>query len=1023
MPIVQGEALEPAATLASGAQVAGYVVEERIGIGGFGEVYRARQPVIGREVAIKVLHAKYSADPDAVARFVAEARAVNQISHAGIVEVFDFGRLEDGREFCVMELIAGRSLRAVLNERKRLPLVEALPILRGIAAAVDAAHAAGIAHRDLKPDNVFVTTDGRTKLIDFGLAKLTREHDAPATRSGSFLGTPLYMSPEQCRGKAIDTRTDVYSFGALAYHVMTGEPPFSGEAIELALHHLNDRPEPPSRRCAELPHRVDRVVLALLAKDPADRPTSLATAMAALDGSITLRRRWSRRAKRSALALLPLGVAAFAVVKLASREAPAADSCVLGSDRLAGIWDPAIGDTLEKRFTALDLPDVVISWRLLRSKLDETATRWATQWDEACHAPDRTTEMLLYGARLTCLENARLDLHMFVDSLSNVDVKHWGYAGEFDLGTGGRTLGDCANPAVLRAQVPAPAPAVRDRVAALLLDYSRASTIVWTAQQSRKTAEVDRTVGRLDTIINELEAIDPPSAAMPIIDRADVMMRVAADVDAQRFRVARAGLEAAIHRVEASRDDVAIAYAQLVLAAYELESGDPDALVRTSEAAARAELAVVRAGRPYQPSLTLARLRGDIALARGQFDLAIASYREALRIAEQNHATGASPRQGDPMRMLSVALARSGQAAEAIVAARRSLARDVAMFGDASELVSRLPLAHVLQQNGDLEGSLAVLEIARASQERGRDARHRVGLEDPPYILVWTRAYMLEIELRLGRAIDPAEATAAIRNLATLGIAATPPLQNADGIAVARRAGLFAVFVFGTERAGITDADRLADHAATLAFERGDYEAMAKHAAITSRRCATPHACADWIPLSRWLAILADAKAGHAPKLGDQLAALEAEYANNGAAVANSGIVLATLGRWSDARKKLETARAKPNVWEHQADLAELDTWLALARIQADEPAIARQLLEDALFDMSITRDGIDGFSYTTPIANLALARLLWATNAAGDRSRARLLAERARDGFAWLGKLREPERQQAIRWLDEHRT
>src|SRR5262245_57489582 len=142
---------EPSARL----DVPGYVVHERIGAGGFGEVFRARHAVIDREVALKVLHAKYSADPEAVARFVAEARAVNKISHPNIVQVFDFGVLADGRQYCVMELIRGKTLRDVLRERTRLPFAEALPVLRGVAEAVDAAHAAGIAHRDLKPDNVF----------------------------------------------------------------------------------------------------------------------------------------------------------------------------------------------------------------------------------------------------------------------------------------------------------------------------------------------------------------------------------------------------------------------------------------------------------------------------------------------------------------------------------------------------------------------------------------------------------------------------------------------------------------------------------------------------------------------------------------------------------------------------------------------------------------------------------------------------------------------------------------------------
>ena len=171
----------------------------------------------------------------------------------------------------------------------------------------------------------------------------------------------------------------------------------------------------------------------------------------------------------------------------------------------------------------------------------------------------------------------------------------------------------------------------------------------------------------------------------------------------------------------------------------------------------------------------------------------------------------------------------------------------------------------------------------------------------------------------------------------------------------------------------------------------------------------------DWIRFSRWLAVLGEAKSGHTAKLDDRLAALEADY-KGGTAAAYTGIVLASLGRWHDARVKLEAARAVPNVWARRAegDLAEVDAWLGLARIEDGDAAHARQPLEESL---GVLPDWANGFSYMTPAAELALARLLATT----DRPRAHLLGERARDGFARLGSFREPERQQAIRWLADH--
>ena len=290
-----------------------HVVEARIGAGAFGEVFRGRHAVLGREVAIKILHAKYSADPDAVARFVTEARAVARLSHPAIVEVFELGALADGRRYCVMELVRGRTLREILAERGRIPLDEAIPILRGIADAVDAAHAAGIAHRDLKPDNVFVLGGGEVKLIDFGLAKLIDDEATAVTRTGSVFGTPLYMSPEQCRGRAVDIATDAYSFGALAYHVLTGAPPFSGDALQLALHHLHDRPDPPSRRRPELPERVDAAILALLEKAPAARPLPVRRAVDAIAGLAPIARPRRRLVGVAAGTVAVTAVAAFLI--------------------------------------------------------------------------------------------------------------------------------------------------------------------------------------------------------------------------------------------------------------------------------------------------------------------------------------------------------------------------------------------------------------------------------------------------------------------------------------------------------------------------------------------------------------------------------------------------------------------------------------------------------------------------------------------------------------------------------------
>ena len=279
--------------LEPGARAGEYVVERLVGSGGFGTVYAGAHPVIGKRVAVKVLARKFSVDAEAVARFVNEARVANQIHHRSIVDVFAFGTLDDGRHYHVMEYLDGETLERLLERRGRLPPVEALPILRGVASALDAAHALGVVHRDLKPANVILVSDSgkpMPKIIDFGVAKLVNDDErSSATRSGALIGTPQYMSPEQCRGRDVGTATDAYALGVLAYELLTGQPPFTApDSLELMLKHTATAPAPPSTLVPELGPAIDALVLSLLEKLPERRPTHLEAALDAFEASIGL---------------------------------------------------------------------------------------------------------------------------------------------------------------------------------------------------------------------------------------------------------------------------------------------------------------------------------------------------------------------------------------------------------------------------------------------------------------------------------------------------------------------------------------------------------------------------------------------------------------------------------------------------------------------------------------------------------------------------------------------------------------
>jgi len=274
--------------LEPGYEVGEYQVESVLGEGGFGTVYKAVHPLIGKLAAIKVLKREFSSNPDVVSRFISEARAVNQIRHKNIIDVFSFGQLPDGRSYYVMNYLSGKPLDVVLRDAGgRIGLAEAVPILRAVAEALDAAHEAGIAHRDLKPENIFVA-DEDVKLLDFGIAKLMAGNAEHKTATGAPMGTPFYMSPEQTRGVEVDYRTDIYAFGIVVYQMLTGVLPFTGSSfMDICMKQVSEQPKPPSAVCIDVSAAVDAPILQMMAKAPEERPASTAAAVHALETAAT----------------------------------------------------------------------------------------------------------------------------------------------------------------------------------------------------------------------------------------------------------------------------------------------------------------------------------------------------------------------------------------------------------------------------------------------------------------------------------------------------------------------------------------------------------------------------------------------------------------------------------------------------------------------------------------------------------------------------------------------------------------
>jgi serine/threonine-protein kinase len=278
-----------------GQTIGNYKVVEQIGEGGMGVVYMAEHPVIGRKVAIKLLHTSFAHDPETVARFFNEARTIHMIRHHNIVEVLDFGQTADGQPYFTMELLSGQSLAARIEEGP-VPPAEAVAIVSQICDALQAAHDKNVIHRDLKPHNVYLVgprTPPEVKILDFGVAKMTSGWGEASqsggrsvkTRTGSLMGTPLYMSPEQCRGSGkLDHRTDIYSLAVILFEMISGRPPFVAEGVgELFAKHMLEPPPSLGALAPGTPPHIVRAVARALSKDIEERFPDMQSLRAALN--------------------------------------------------------------------------------------------------------------------------------------------------------------------------------------------------------------------------------------------------------------------------------------------------------------------------------------------------------------------------------------------------------------------------------------------------------------------------------------------------------------------------------------------------------------------------------------------------------------------------------------------------------------------------------------------------------------------------------------------------------------------
>ncbi|MEW6169860.1 MAG: serine/threonine-protein kinase, partial [Pseudomonadota bacterium] len=269
--------------LPAGTVLGNYKILRQLGSGGMADVYEAEDQMLGRRVALKVLPPEFGRNPQLVARFEKEVRAAASLNHAGIVTVFEVGRAE-GVHYYSMRLLTGGDLRGRIEQG--LSEIEALSILREITDAFVHAHASGFVHRDVKPENILFDEQGRAVLTDFGIAK-AMSSESKMTATGVSIGTPRYISPEQARGRPVDARADLYSLGAILYEMLTGKPPYDAEdSLAVIFKHVTE----PIPRLPENLAQYQPLVDTLMAKEPAQRPSSATELIAMLDPFLPVQR-------------------------------------------------------------------------------------------------------------------------------------------------------------------------------------------------------------------------------------------------------------------------------------------------------------------------------------------------------------------------------------------------------------------------------------------------------------------------------------------------------------------------------------------------------------------------------------------------------------------------------------------------------------------------------------------------------------------------------------------------------------
>lgn len=650
-----------------------YELLREIGTGGGGSVFRAHDPELDREIAIKLIGA---ANDELRARALSEGQALARLSHPNVVPVFDVG-IHDERVYLVMELVRGESLR---QYAARATVHEILSAYRQAAEGLAAAHDAGLVHRDFKPDNAIVGADGRVRVIDFGLARSATDEATPG-----IAGTPRYMAPEQLSGSATP-QSDQFSFCASAYEALYGAPPFSGDTPEELRACMARGVKVPPRRL--VPAAWRRALVRGLALDPAARYPSMKELITVLA---------SRPRGRVVAAAFGLAaVAGTAAAWMITRHGETA--CPDPAPLLAGVWDDSVAATLAPRYAAA--PG---AWRQTKETLDTYARLWIDQRQLACRATRERHEQPedLYQRRLACFAQRRTALRLTVEQLARTDVdtdRAVRAAGSLP------SLADCATPAY-RVGLGDDVPSERAR-----------------AWQDLELARALFVVGSNDDAQATLDRVLATPAA-----RADTALRAEALLLRGRNAGFRSDLPGAVRDLSASIELAGTLGAPgLRVEGWAFLSNALQRLGRFEEAAKLLELADAALRDAPDPAreIEVAASRGMLLGRQSRYADAAAQFEHALDIATRLYGES-SPKLTAMMHNLAITRRRLGRLDEALALERRAFEIDLAQ-GEATPKVARgrMDIAVVLSELGRYDEALAELERAAADLRAARGERH-----------------------------------------------------------------------------------------------------------------------------------------------------------------------------------------------------------------------------------------------------------------------------------------------------------